>query len=179
MWGFWEGDLRCLLFSSPTVESAADLSGHVYLQLGSDGIAMLCTQQTQEMSPAGRIHLSRHPGKSSMGPNLVKLSNTGEHGLPIVKALGAISLNENCKVGCFCCCCLWLMFLSLQENWEMRSSANGPGGNCEDSCEEELYTKDHTVIWSRIMLDGTSHVIKSFTMDTPVLEVRLPHSASF
>ncbi|ELT93542.1 hypothetical protein CAPTEDRAFT_175155 [Capitella teleta] len=114
---------------------------------------MLCTQQTQEMSPAGRIHLSRHPGKSSMGPNLVKLSNTGEHGLPIVKALGAISLNENCK-----------------ENWEMRSSANGPGGNCEDSCEEELYTKDHTVIWSRIMLDGTSHVIKSFTMDTPVLE---------
>jgi hypothetical protein len=40
-----------------------------------------------------------------------------------------------------------------------------------DSCEEELFSKDHTTVWSRTTLDGTTHVMKSFTLDSPVQEV--------
>lgn len=52
--------------------------------------------------------------------------------------------------------------------------ASPPGQDEADnggSCEEELYVKEHTVIWTRNTLDGHAHIIKSFTMDTPVLEV--------
>ena len=51
----------------------------------------------------------------------------------------------------------------------MRGSTEGEG------CDEELYINDQTVVWSRGTLDGAGKVIKSFTVDSPVQDVRMCH----
>ena len=36
--------------------------------------------------------------------------------------------------------------------------------------DEELYVSGHTVVWSRGGQDGSRSIMKTFTMDTPVLQ---------
>lgn len=43
--------------------------------------------------------------------------------------------------------------------------------NENEHCDEELYVSGNTVIWSHGGQSGIQQVLKTFTMDTPVLQV--------
>ena len=51
--------------------------------------------------------------------------------------------------------------------WQLRSTSTG-----KDGSDEELYMSDHLVIWSKGSLDGAGQVIKTFSMDSSVQQVK-------
>ncbi|KAI0221452.1 Anaphase-promoting complex subunit 1 [Lamellibrachia satsuma] len=106
---------------------------------------MLSASDTQEFIPYGRQCLAAHPGKQQAR---VFTSNVIDHGLPLVKALKDIRLTDKPK-----------------ESWKLWRNTDS---NC---CHEELYVCEQTVVWSRGNVDGNGQVLKTFTMDSPVLEV--------
>ncbi|XP_064622337.1 anaphase-promoting complex subunit 1-like [Lineus longissimus] len=56
---------------------------------------------------------------------------------------------------------------SAAECWKLQSCT---GEKCEP-CDEELYIKDDTVIWSRGSVGSSRTIIKSFSMDSKIREV--------
>ncbi|WAR18257.1 APC1-like protein [Mya arenaria] len=60
-------------------------------------------------------------------------------------------------------------FQIQKEQWTFNASR---GGESSKGCDEELYVNGHTVVWSRGGQDGCRTVVKTFTMDTPVIQGR-------
>ncbi|KAL3875250.1 hypothetical protein ACJMK2_038174 [Sinanodonta woodiana] len=108
---------------------------------------MISACDTQDFVPFGRGFIRQHPGKFQL-----QVQNTlqTDHGLPLLKSFRDISIQENGK---------------QKEQWMFRSlTVEG------DDYDEELYISGHTVIWSRGGQDGARSIIKTFTMDSPVLQ---------
>lgn len=56
-----------------------------------------------------------------------------------------------------------------KEQWTFYSQC--PGDTGRGSYDEELYVNGCTVVWSRGGQDGCRAVVKTFTMETPVVQV--------
>ncbi|KAK3580765.1 hypothetical protein CHS0354_023054 [Potamilus streckersoni] len=108
---------------------------------------MISACDTQDFVPFGRGFIRQHPGKFQL-----QVQNTlqTDHGLPLLKSFRDISIQETIK---------------QKEQWIFRSLTVGG-----DSYDEELYISGHTVIWSRGGQDGARSIVKTFTMDSPVLQ---------
>ena len=75
----------------------------------------------------------------------------------------------------------WTLLRFCQTNWLQKEkwAFHGAGGlnvkedkdKVESWRDEELYISGQTVVWSRTALDGVGTVVKTFTMDSPVLQV--------
>jgi len=59
--------------------------------------------------------------------------------------------------------------LFQKEQWTLHEDESGDTG----VKDEELYVNGHTVVWSRGGQDGCRSVVKTFTLDTPVIQVLL------
>ena len=58
------------------------------------------------------------------------------------------------------------MYFFQKEQWTFYTMKDPWRG----TFDEELYVSGHTVVWSRGGQDGSRSIIKTFTMDTPVLQ---------
>ncbi|KAK3093891.1 hypothetical protein FSP39_021511 [Pinctada imbricata] len=111
---------------------------------------MIAACDTQDFIPYGRDYIQRHPGKFQLQ---VQSNVQAEHGIPLIKSFRDISLQENPKKE------IWVLR-------DMRSLQEAQAG----SFDEELYVSGNTVVWSKGGRDQTRHVIKTFTMESPVLQ---------
>ncbi|XP_052768449.1 anaphase-promoting complex subunit 1-like isoform X2 [Mya arenaria] len=109
---------------------------------------MITACDTQDFVPFGREYVHQHPGKFQIQVQNVAHS---EPGLPLLKSFRDISIQDNGK----------------KEQWTFNASR---GGESSKGCDEELYVNGHTVVWSRGGQDGCRTVVKTFTMDTPVIQ---------
>ncbi|XP_035824384.1 anaphase-promoting complex subunit 1 [Aplysia californica] len=107
---------------------------------------MITCCDTQDFIPFGREYLRRHPGQFQVKRKCN--SPVNEQGLPLIKSFKEISLLETTK----------------KEDWVFRQRK---GDNVFD---EELYARGATVVWSRGGQDSVRKVVKTFTMDGPVLQ---------
>ncbi|XP_048246060.1 anaphase-promoting complex subunit 1-like [Haliotis rufescens] len=118
---------------------------------------MIAACETQDFVPFGREYSRHHPGKFQL-----QVQNTAhaDHGLPLLKSFRDISLHDSSK----------------KEQWVFASHEDSSGS----SFDEELYVSGNTVVWSRGGQDGVRSVVKTYTVDTPVLQALwcsfvLPH----
>ncbi|XP_059145256.1 anaphase-promoting complex subunit 1-like isoform X2 [Physella acuta] len=107
---------------------------------------MITACDTQDFVPFGREYLRRHPGQFQ-----IKRKSSypiTDHGIPLIKSFKDICLHEPDK----------------KESWVFRQHETS------DSYDEELYVHGPTVIWSRGSQDSIRTLVKTFTMDSPVLQ---------
>nr|XP_022333509.1 anaphase-promoting complex subunit 1-like [Crassostrea virginica]XP_022333510.1 anaphase-promoting complex subunit 1-like [Crassostrea virginica] len=112
---------------------------------------MISACETQEFIPFGRRYIEKHPGIFQLQ---VQNHISTENGVPLVKSLRDISITDSKKP---------------KEQWSFKRQ-NKYTSNEEEGCDEELYVNGNTVIWSNGGQGGTQQVLKTFTMDTPVLQ---------
>ncbi|CAG5118741.1 unnamed protein product, partial [Candidula unifasciata] len=113
---------------------------------------MITACETQDFIPFGREYIHQHPGQFQIQRK--GGSPITDHGIPLIKSFKEISLQESVK----------------KENWLFRKH-DGSDDNSKDSVfDEELYVRGASVVWSRGSQDGGRTVVKTFTMDTPVLQ---------
>ncbi|CAH1791675.1 unnamed protein product [Owenia fusiformis] len=105
---------------------------------------MITVSDWQDYVPHGRDMYSSHPGVTHSHPGYHT-----DHGLPIVKAIKDISLQDD-KQG---------------EQWRLRSV-----DNMDNVTDEELYIAENTVLWSRGTVDGARSHYRSFTVDSRVTD---------
>ncbi|PVD25604.1 hypothetical protein C0Q70_13262 [Pomacea canaliculata] len=128
----------------------------VLLSTTLDPDDMITACDTQDFAPFGREYLRHHPGQFQ-----VQNSKHFDHGVPLLKSFREISLHDAGKKE------QWLFFggggktVKSGENEEKTSKWR----------DEELYVSGLTVVWSKAGQDGVRSVIKTFTMDSPVLQV--------
>ncbi len=105
---------------------------------------MICASEAEEFIPFGRKISNAHPGNVP----LQQSGPMGDNGVPLVKALGKCSIQDN-----------------IRDSWKLRQSPVR-----KSACDEELYIHERVVIWSRGHGSEGSTIIKSFTMDSPIQE---------
>ncbi|KAK7469621.1 hypothetical protein BaRGS_00036350 [Batillaria attramentaria] len=116
---------------------------------------MISACDTQDFVPFGRDYLKRHPGQFQIQ---VQNATNVDHCVPLLKSFREISLHDSYK----------------KERWLFYGVGGNKVSGGEDRDEtwrdEELYIGGSTVVWSRAGQDGVRSIIKTFTMDTPVLQ---------
>ncbi|XP_052275462.1 anaphase-promoting complex subunit 1-like isoform X2 [Dreissena polymorpha] len=110
---------------------------------------MITACDTQDFVPFGREYVHQHPGKFQI--QVQNVAHT-DPGLPLLKSFRDISIQDNGR----------------KEHWSFYSGASTTEGR--GRFDEELYVNGHIVVWSRGGQDGCRSVIKTFTMDTPVIQ---------
>ncbi|XP_060553030.1 anaphase-promoting complex subunit 1-like [Ruditapes philippinarum] len=110
---------------------------------------MITASDTQDFVPFGREYVQQHPGKFQIQVQNVVHTDPG---LPLLKSFRDISIQDNGK----------------KEQWTFYSDPDKDGHH--GNYDEELYVSGNTVVWSKGGLDGCRSVVKTFTMDTPVLQ---------
>ncbi|KAK7104440.1 anaphase-promoting complex subunit 1-like [Littorina saxatilis] len=119
---------------------------------------MISACDTQDFVPFGREYVRHHPGEFQI--QVQNVSHLDTSAVPLVKSFRDFSLQETTG--------------SKKERWVF----HGAGGvnvkedrdRVENLRDEELYISGQTVVWSRTGQDGVRSVIKTFTMDTAVLQ---------
>lgn len=109
---------------------------------------MIAACDTQDFVPFGREYCHRHPGKFQLQ---VQNAVQAEHGLPLLKSFRDISIQENNK----------------KEQWHFRHHSDDV---TIEEFDEELYVSGSTVVWSKGGQNGARAVMKTFTVDSPVLQ---------
>ncbi|XP_061163277.1 anaphase-promoting complex subunit 1-like [Saccostrea echinata] len=112
---------------------------------------MISACETQEFVPFGRTYIEKHPGIFELQ---VQNHVCTEQGVPLVKSFRDISITDSKKP---------------KEQWSFKRQHKLCPSDSE-TCDEELYVSGNTVIWSHGGHGGVQHILKSFTMDTPVLQ---------
>ncbi|XP_056022198.1 anaphase-promoting complex subunit 1-like [Ostrea edulis] len=112
---------------------------------------MISACETQEFVPFGRKYIENHPGTFQLQ---VQNHVHTEQGVPLVKSFRDISISDSKKP---------------KEQWSFRRQ-HKLCSNEDETCDEELYISGNTVIWSHGGHNGMQHALKTFTMDTPVLQ---------
>ncbi|XP_053374220.1 anaphase-promoting complex subunit 1-like [Mercenaria mercenaria] len=110
---------------------------------------MITACDTQDFVPFGREYVQQHPGKFQIQVQNVVHTDPG---LPLLKSFRDISIQDSGK----------------KEQWTFYTELDKDG--CRGSYDEELYVSGNTVVWSKGGQDGCRSVIKTFTMDSPVLQ---------
>ncbi|GAB6031587.1 Anaphase-promoting complex subunit 1 [Chamberlinius hualienensis] len=113
---------------------------------------MISSGSPQVFIPFGREHYARHPGNTQpldFKCHFPDVSANTDAGEDILDAIRDFSINENLKND------------EAKEDWILRA---GP------TCEEELYFKSSTVIWSKGRWNSSKHVNLSYTVDQPVIQ---------
>ncbi|KAL5008156.1 hypothetical protein ScPMuIL_013737 [Solemya velum] len=108
---------------------------------------MIAACDTQDFVPFGREYVQHHPGTFQL--QVQNDSVHADHGLPILKSFRDISIQDSNKKEC----------------WQFREE-NDSG----EKQEEELYFSGNTVIWSSGGQDGTRSALKTFTVNSPVVQ---------
>ncbi|XP_035687108.1 anaphase-promoting complex subunit 1-like isoform X1 [Branchiostoma floridae] len=110
---------------------------------------IISASEPQEFVPYGREYTSCHPDGFSPPSPTRTLDGTSmrEHGVPI-KSFSEVSMADTPK----------------KESWSLQAGGEG------EVCDEELYTRGNTVVWSRGGQSATRMVIRSFTVPSPVQE---------
>ncbi|CAG2230501.1 APC1 [Mytilus edulis] len=111
---------------------------------------MIAACDTQDFVPFGREFCRRHPGKFQLQ---VQNAVQAEHGLPLLKSFRDISIQENNK----------------KEQWHFRHHIDDPIAT-EEEFDEELYVSGSTVVWSKGGQNGARSVMKTFTVESQVLQ---------
>ncbi|XP_060071238.1 anaphase-promoting complex subunit 1-like isoform X2 [Ylistrum balloti] len=109
---------------------------------------MIAACFTQDFVPFGREYSRRHPGTFQLQ---VQNTVSAEHGVPLLKSFRDISIQEHNK----------------KEQWLFHQI---PHEVNQDLCDEELYFSGNTVVWSKGGQNGTRSIVKTFTVDTPVVQ---------
>ncbi|ESO93615.1 hypothetical protein LOTGIDRAFT_232653 [Lottia gigantea] len=107
---------------------------------------MIAACETQDFVPFGREYIHHHPGHFQLQ---VQNTKHAEHGLHILKIFRD-SPHEAGK----------------KEQWLFRHHE----GEGEEKYDEELYVSDRTVVWSKGGQNGVQNVLKTFTVDSPVVQ---------
>ncbi|KAL8567687.1 hypothetical protein ACOMHN_008995 [Nucella lapillus] len=118
---------------------------------------MISACDTQEFVPFGRDYVKHHPGEFQIQ---VQNVNRLDSGVPLVKSFREFSLHDTVP--------------NKKERWVFHGaggvSVREDRGRVETWRDEELYISGHTVVWSRVGQDGVHSTIKTFTMDSMVLQ---------
>lgn len=112
---------------------------------------MISACETQEFVPFGRRYIENHPGIFQIQ---VQNHVSTEQGIPLVKSFRDISITD---------------LKRPKEHWMFKKQCK-LFSNENEHCDEELYVSGNTVIWSHGGQSGIQQVLKTFTMDTPVLQ---------
>eukprot|EP00058_Branchiostoma_floridae_P024785 XP_002610275.1 hypothetical protein BRAFLDRAFT_92999 [Branchiostoma floridae] len=119
---------------------------------------IISASEPQEFVPYGREYTSCHPDGFSPPSPTRTLDGTSmrEHGVPI-KSFSEVSMADTPK----------------KESWSLQAGGEG------EVCDEELYTRGNTVVWSRGGQSATRMVIRSFTVPSPVQEAQHTWSTKY
>ncbi|KAK6181291.1 hypothetical protein SNE40_009178 [Patella caerulea] len=107
---------------------------------------MIAACETQDFVPFGREYIHHHPGHFQLQ---VQNNKHADHGLRLLKSFR----DSPHEVG-------------KKEQWIFRSREDGEG----NKCDEELYVSGRTVVWSQGGQNGVRNIIKTFTVDSPVVQ---------
>ncbi|BFZ07558.1 hypothetical protein BsWGS_10597 [Bradybaena similaris] len=113
---------------------------------------MITACASHDFIPFGRDYIRRHPGQFQIQRK--GASPITDHGIPLIKSFKEISLQDSAK----------------KESWVFRKLSCSNVDSEDSGCDEELYVRGASVVWSRGSQDGSRTVVKTFTMDTPVLQ---------
>ncbi|XP_072170160.1 anaphase-promoting complex subunit 1-like [Diadema setosum] len=124
--------------------SDSDSDETVKLEGKQEDEVMISASQPREFVPFGRSISSHHPGQDVL-PQQRKLDS--DHEIPL-SAFKDVSISH----------------IPTKESWHIRGSSSS------DDCDEELYFKDRVVVWSRGCAYTTSTILKSYTLQEPILQ---------
>ncbi|GAB1607743.1 anaphase-promoting complex subunit 1-like [Argonauta hians] len=108
---------------------------------------MIAACQTQDFVPFGREYIHLHPGKFDIQ---IQRSHHADHGLPLLRSFRDISISEQ----------------SPKEQWQLYCEADSDSVGAV----EELYVSGNTVIWSVGTRAECRRVVKTFTVESPVIQ---------
>ncbi|XP_076442081.1 anaphase-promoting complex subunit 1-like [Babylonia areolata] len=118
---------------------------------------MISACDTQEFAPFGRDYVKHHPGEFQIQ---VQNVNHVDSGVPLVKSFREFSLHDTVS--------------NKKERWLFHGTGGVSVKDDRDRVEtwrdEELYISGQTVVWSRVGQGGVQSVVKTFTMDSMVLQ---------
>lgn len=109
---------------------------------------MIAACETQDFVPFGKEYIHLHPGTFEIQ---VQRSHHADHGLPLLRSFRDISISEQ----------------SPKEQWTLHCR---PATDVCGAVEEELYVSGNTVIWSVGTRQEAKQVIKTFTVESPVIQ---------
>ncbi|XP_068085818.1 anaphase-promoting complex subunit 1 isoform X2 [Anabrus simplex] len=110
---------------------------------------MIAASEPQEFIPRGRRQVERHPGDVVLPSSKPQLN----HESFLVHRLSQVALSEDTQ---------------KSESWKIRSAKNG-----DVTCEEELYARGKTAVWSRgaASHSGEKVVLRCYTAEKPLTHV--------
>lgn len=116
------------------------------ITLASEDMIAAC--ETQDFVPFGKEYIHLHPGTFEIQ---VQRSHHADHGLPLLRSFCDISISEQ----------------SPKEQWTLHCK---PSTDVCGAVEEELYVSGNTVVWSVGTRQEAKQVLKTFTVESPVIQ---------